>query len=474
MVKALLAVLALTLPLAVVAAPAYQVDKRGIALGEAVNLTLNARPGTLEGLDLAPLRRNFEIRDQTLNHAAAGDSLGMTLYPLRAGHLSLALPGLAGRAPTVEVTDGSDRVPKVRFAVESAPAQPHVRQPFRLTVEACDDGGLLWKRPLLASRTGLAVRVLDEQQIDVTRDGARCTAHRWRWAVTPTAAGPAELTLPMLEAGKFGQPLRFPPPPAQFDVLPVPAWLPAEAAVGPVTVEGAALPASWPVDRPLAWRFTIVGGYSPSAVKTLLTTQLAGHPGFAHYSPVVEPVAADDGVAAPAYAVTVYVLPDKRGPLAFPRLAWPWFDPASGQMRRTELAGGRPVVTIFDPARQWLIRGGLGLVGLVILAFAARAGYRAFRWRRARRQGLARIDAAATPGQLAAALRAFRLVPDAEPAPTLGVWLAEMGSGAPGVAPAVARLEGICYGAVPGDVGPIRRELLDRLQRARRPLGRVA
>ena len=99
-------------------------------------------------------------------------------------------------------------------------------------LEACDDGMLLWKRPSLPSSEGLLLRPLGETEIITQRGGQRCTAHRWHWALLPTAAGQATVHLPVMEASKFGKRLRFAPPTLTVTAQALPAWLPTEAAVG--------------------------------------------------------------------------------------------------------------------------------------------------------------------------------------------------------------------------------------------------
>lgn len=447
------------------AAPAYQVDKREVALGEAISLTLNARPGVLDKIDLAPLARAFELRDRSLSHDPHSESLSVTLYPLAVGRFDLHIPGLPGRAPTVRVDEQSDKVPKVRFRIELDPEHPAARQPFRLTLEACDDGSLLWKRPGLGTVEGLYIRNLPERQFDAERDGERCTAHSWQWAVTPGAAGAFTLPLPTLEAGKFGEQLRYRAPQVQFDIQPIPEWLPLAAAVGKVDIQADTPPPRWPLDRPLVRHFVVDGAYSQSSLEKLLALQLAGQPAFGRYAPTVAALPPDGDSAMPRFDVTLYASPDTAGRLVFPDLIFPWFDPASGRLLDAGLPAAQ--VAIFDPQRARLLRLGYGALAALGLVLLAAYLYRAMRWRLARRRSLARIAAAQSPQQLAAALRAFSLTPDAGPAPSLGIWLAGMPRSGPALPDLVARLEQACYGNRAGDVPPIRAALVAQLGRVR-------
>lgn len=444
------------------AATTYRVDRPRIALGEPLTLSLNARPGTLETLDLTPLAADFEIHARTLNRSEREDTLALTLYPLRLGHIVLPDLGLPGRPLAVDVDDQSDTVPKVRLRLETDPAQPYARQPTRLTLEACDDGSLDWKRPILPIREGFTLRPLGEQQRVVERDGERCTAHRWHWSLLPTAAGDLDLHPPMLDAGKFGQRLRFPSPASHLDIRPVPAWLPAEVAVGKPRVDAVPLPASWPMQRPLAWRIEIAGGYGADALKRLLELQLAGHPAFAAYPPSVESLPPDSADAAmPRLAVTLYAVPDQSGPFAVPALVLPWFDPADGHLKSLTLPGRG--LDIVNPLHAKLWRGGLGLLGLASLALLARRTYRAARWRLARRRGLQAIAEARDLPALILAVRGFSLETGTAPAPTLQAWRARQAMGGEGLTALIAFLEAAGYGAQPADPASLKNDLLKRL-----------
>jgi hypothetical protein len=426
-------------------AAAFQLDHPRIALGEPLTLTLSAKPGVLETLDLKPLSANFEIQGRNLNRSDQSEQLALTLYPLRTGKFVLPGLGLPGRAPSVQVDAESENVPKVRLSLAADPAAPYVRQPARLTLEVCDDGSLDWKRPLLPTREGVHLRPLGEQQLAAERDGESCTAHRWHWALLATAAGPLDLALPMLEAGKFGQRLRFPPPAAQLDIVRIPAWLPAEVAVGQPSISTAPLPETWPIERPLAWRIEITGGYSADAIRHLLSLQLAGHPEFASYPPSVEtlpPETAD--TATPRLAVTLYAVPYASGRLVFPALALPWFDPAASRLNSFVLPGRG--LEIVNPLHAQLRRGALVAFGLGIFAVLARYAYLAARWRIARRRGLKAIANCKDLPALIQAVRNFSLEPGTPAAATLGVWRERRALRADGLDELIELLEATRYG----------------------------
>lgn len=422
MVRTLAALAILSAVLPALAAPTYRLEPAKPVLGEPLTLTLTARPGTLDKIDLAPLSRDFEIHARTLGSDGREETLVLTLYPLHPGRIVLPELGLRGRPPAVMVAEQSDATPRVRFRVETAPETYHVRQPLRLTIEACDDGSLMWQRPQLATQEGLHLRPLNEEQLDVERDGERCTAHRWHWAVQPTAAGASVLPLPMLEANKFGQRLRYAPPQAKLEALPVPNWLPSDAAVGRPEVSVSATPRQWVLERPLAWRIEVRGGYGAEALNNLLRLQLAGLPQFSDYPPEVEEVRSDSGM--PLHVIRLYAVFRERGENRLPDLILPWYDPASGSMQQLQLQGAS--LDIVDPARQRIMAW---LSGLAVLMAALALGnllWRMLAWRLRRHRALAALNRVTDLAGLVRQLCAFSLRPKAPPAATLGEWRQRM------------------------------------------------
>jgi hypothetical protein len=460
----LAAFLLLAANLPALAAPAYKLEPASVALGEPVTLTLNSKPGTLGQLDLAPLAADFEILARALGGDGREETLVLTLYPLRTGRIALPNLGLRGRPPAVTVKEYSDTTPRVRFRIETAPEAYHVRQSLRLTIEACDDGSLMWQRPQLATREGLFMRPLNEEQIEVERESERCTAHRWHWAVLPTVAGATVLPLPMLEANKFGQRLRFPPPQARLDALTVPGWLPGDAAVGRPEISVSSLPAQWPLKRPLAWRMEIQGNYSAEALKNLLRLQLANQPQFSDYPPGVEELSSDSGV--PRYAVSLYALFAERGMAKLPDLVLPWYDPASDRLQQLSLPGAR--VQVFDPARQRLIWWVNALAGLAAAIALGALLWRMLGWRLRRYRALRELKHAADIDSLARQLCAFSLKPGVTPASTLGEWQRRMQAEAEtqGLAELVVAVEAARYGTLETELDSLLRQAISILANA--------
>ncbi|MDO9224649.1 MAG: hypothetical protein Q8M09_13105 [Pseudomonadota bacterium] len=435
-----------------------QLDLTTLALGEPLTLTLAG--GTLKQIDLAPLAVDFEARGRTLSRSGNEETLVLTLYPLRSGRLDLpALQAGAARSrpARVTVTAGSVDTPQVLFRVETDPAAPIQRQPTRLTLEACDDGSLDWKRPPLPLHAALYHRPLGEEQIDLERDGVRCTAHRWHWRVIPTQAGPLQLSLPMLEAGKFGRQLRFPAPAVAFTAAAVPAWLPLNVAIGLPHLTAEKQPETWPVQRPLAWRFEVVGGYSEEGLKTLLALLLHNQPGFNTYAPTLETLPGEDRNSPLTHLrVTIYADARETGPLRLPTLTLPWFDPVGGRLESLTLNGDE--VNIVNPALATLARGfalllAVGMTAALLVWMARRHA-----WRRHKRRRLAAVAASTDTEALLRAVRGFSLAARPRPAATLGVWRERLRAEArcEGLEALIDALERARYGGIADDFTALR------------------
>jgi hypothetical protein len=421
-VKALASFMLLAAAMPALAVQAYRIEPVTAALGEPITLTLTAQPGRLEKLDLSPVAMDFEINGRTLGGDGREETLVLTLYPLHKGRIALPNLGLPGRPPVVAITEHSNTTPQVHFYVETTPGTYHVRQSVRLTIEACDDGSLLWQRPQLATREGVFMRPLNEEQVDVERGGERCTAHRWHWSVLPTVAGVTVLPLPMLQASKFGQRLRFPPPEARLAALPVPGWLPSDVAIGRPEISVAHLPAQWPVKRPLAWKIGINGDYSADALKNLLRLQLENESQFANYAPSVKELVSESAV--PRYAITLYPLFQKPGEARLPDLVLPWYDPATESLQQLRLSGSR--LQVFDPSRQRLISGLLVMAALVTAFSFGCLLWRTLGWRLRRHRALAGLKHVTNIADLVRQLCAFSLHAETLPAATLGEWQQRM------------------------------------------------
>ncbi len=427
-----------------------QVDHAASPLGAPINLTFNAQGLPLEQLDLQPLARDFDLGPSTSSQSGDQQTLSLKLYPLHTGKIVVPVFRLGtatSRPITLHIIAGSDLVPDVISQLSIEPARLMVRQPGRLMLDICDDGSLLWKRPVLPTGDGLYQRPMGETQTQVMRDGAPCTLHRYVWDIMPTRAGVLSMRLPMLAASKFGTALRFPPPTLQFNAQAAPDWLPLAVPVGRLRVATDPLPARWPLHRPFPWTITVQGGLGADELRHLLMMQLAAHPQLTAYPPVLERLApASDSAAGFAWRAQIYVRPGRDGLLRLPRLVFPWFDPARGELQAATLPG-RDIV-VFNPLYRQLELAA-ALLGAAIAFFLA--GWRLRRYARrvlARRRCRQAIRAAPDAVALSRALRACACTPGMPPAPTVGRWWEHLPNKAktPDLAGRLHLLEAACYG----------------------------
>jgi hypothetical protein len=206
-----------------------QLDQSAVALGEPLSLTVQARGLDLDALDLTPLDARFEVFARTRSRGTDSEALVLTLYPRLAGAIPvppLQLDARRTRALPLTVTDGSEAVPRVTANWVLEPERPQVNQPARLSLSICDDGSLQWQRPALPTHAGRVLRILGEEAGEGERAGEACTLQRFHWALLATREGAATLGVPMLDASRFGQRLRFPGPSLDFEAAALPAWLP--------------------------------------------------------------------------------------------------------------------------------------------------------------------------------------------------------------------------------------------------------
>jgi hypothetical protein len=411
-----------------------QVDKRQLALGEPVTLSLSGPPGALAQINLAPLAKVVEIYAQSQSHNSREENLELVIYPLRTGRYALADLGLPATTPSITVLDASPTIPQVHLRIWAEPAHFYARQTVRLTLEACDDNSLLWTRPVMAISEAILSRPLGETPVAAhIINGQRCHAHRWHWAVTPTVAGALALPLPMLEASLFGKRLRYAPPATRLIAQSIPAWLPPETPVGTVTVRPEALPQAWAVERPVAWRIAVAGDYSAAALQHLLALQLRHSPLFAHYPPTVERDASMAHDASPRLQVTLYAVPMTTGEIATPALAFPYYDPQQKQLVTVRIPAQR--VTVVNPLQALLLLAIQIIVGGGLLLMAAWSLYRLTRWRRRRWRSLRAVRTAHDLASLTEAVCAFSITPHDTPTEKgLHAWQQGMQHGCQGAA----------------------------------------
>lgn len=470
MVKTLLLLTQLAAGLANATALTAQLDRTTVALGEPVSLTVQAQGLHLDALDVGPLGASFDVFGRTLSRSPDSETLVLTLYPRAAGMVDIPALHLETRrtaALPLTVSDGNESVPRVTAGWTLYPAMPWVNQPTRLTLAICDDGSLQWQRPLLSTHAGRIVRALSEDEGAGERAGEACILHRYHWSLLATREGVAELSVPMLDASRFGQRLRFPGPSLSFHAAALPAWLPAHVPPVAPIFQADPLPARWPLQRPLSWRFEVTGGYSADGLKALLDLQLRDTPALGNYPPLIETVAPDDpNSPLSRFVITLFWQPRVSGQVSLPTLRLPWYDPARGQLDSVRMAGN--TLTVFDPRWQRAGWVAAGLVGLLLLGVMVWQLSAMMRWRLARRRGLHAIRLARDIVELAHAVRRFSLT--GQPAaPSLGEWQRRLRleTGSCGAAEAVRQLEQQRFGQVAPELPALKQAFLQGLVRVR-------
>jgi hypothetical protein len=269
----------------------------------------------------------------------------------------------------------------------------------------------------------------------------------------------------MLEANKFGQRLRYLPPAVSFEALPVPGWLPAEAAIGRPQLKTGPLPIQWPIERPLAWRMEVAGGYSTEALRNLLRMQFANQALFAGYPPEVEELAGNGAEAR--HAITLFASASESGEAKFPDMVLPWYEPETGRLQQLRLPGAQ--LRFFDPVRQQLVLWG-GWVAVALAAIGIGYGlWRLLGWRYRRYRRLALLSRAEDAESLAQLLCRFSLRPQAPRAATLREWQRRMQAECEteGLDELVAYLERMRYGVGEVEFMKMRDDVLHCLTQAR-------
>lgn len=452
------------------AALTVHLDRTTVALGEPVVLTVQAQGLALDAFDAGPLGADFDVAGRTLNRGEGSETLVLTLYPRAAGVVQippLRLEGRRSAALPLTVTDGSASVPRVTSAWTLEPPAPAVNQPARLTLAICDDGSLQWQRPALPTHSGRLVHALGEDEGVGERAGEPCTLHRYHWALRATQGGAGTLAVPMLDASRFGQRLRFPGPVLGFQAVALPAWLPAHVPPLAPVVRAEPLPARWQLERPLSWRIEVTGGYSADGLKALIDLQLRESPALGMYPPLIEAAAPDDPDSPLSrYLVTLFLQPRASGELKLPTLRFPWYDVARGQLASVTLAG--KALTVFDP--RWRLAGQVAgwLAGALLLAGIVWQVRGMVRWRLARRRGLRAIREAQDIAGLARTVRQFSLTAEVG-APSLGEWLQRMrrDTAACDATDAVRQLEQHLYGQARFTLDALQQAFVRALARSR-------
>lgn len=473
----------LVLPAWASAALVARMDKADITLGEPVTVTVSsdlAKP-SLDDLKLNALQADFDIyrrssdtRTQTSGgRPVTNQTLTLVLYPLHAGRVlfpALHWGGASSFPLALRVRASSVDVPHVQFKLTLLPGRLLTRQSARLGLDIYDDGSLQWSPLWLPPPAGVHVRELASSQREEVINGVPVTVHRRSWAIMPLRAGTSEVKLPMLEALKFGERLRYMPPSLQFDTFPAPAYLPVYVPIGKIEVSSHPLVGTLILNRPVNWTLVVRGaGLSVEGLDKLL-------PAYAdtdamHFYPVqIDPIGAA-GTLVQTWRVVLPFKPIRAGNGQLPALVLPYYDPAHNRLESVVI---RPaMLTVVNPLWHELARSVMIAGTLIALAWLTYIGWQGYRRRQVRRGSLRKLEEAGNCIELSQALLNFDWGRGRLRVATLTQWLQAMtlrnGENA-ALRQLVLQLQVCCYG-VESEAGANYRRLHESARKLMRASG---
>jgi hypothetical protein len=395
-----------------------RLDAQESRLGEAVLLQVEARgkQPSLEGLELAPLAADFEVSNVTRSSETDRARLEATLYPLRAGVLTVpAFTAHGSRSKPLALTVRED--PELSVTARFAPEVIHERQHSILLITVRDKADRQWTLPARLEAPGLLLRPLGERQFEEGAGPDRVSVRELRWAVLGLKAGHRALTPPPLDGYQLGRRLRMPLPTAPLEVRPLPAYLPVSVPVGKPGFAVAPLPKQAQVGSALLWVLRIASpGFTPDAARALLRLPEGGQGGVRFYPASFHQEQSEQGLSV--LRVEIPMLFTRAGTARLPGLSLPYFDPATQRMEALRL--GATDIEVDDPF--WRRAAGVAAVAALLFAtgFLLYRGRVLWERRQARRAALQQVAQAATTGTLLRAVCDYAAAP--RPA-TLRQWL---------------------------------------------------
>lgn len=370
-------------------------------LGQPVSWTVAARGlPPLPSVSAAGLGADWLLQGQTSEGGSGPggtttQTLSLTLYPLRAG--TLTLPAMAAgtrRCPAraLRVADHAPGQPAQTIAAHVEPAQAMVGQPLRLVLDIGTSTVPSWQDvEVRASGALLGPPSLTTARIDGP-DGASIPVQRETWPLTPLHDGALDIAFGPLRATPLGQLVVFPGPTLRLAVRPLPAFWPPDAPVGHARLVADPAPAALPLRASGELRATLSGAQVGRDALLRSVGATAAPDGMRLYAARV--VAVDGGAdqAAPSWRITLPYRVLRGGVVAYPTLAVPYFDPVRGAPGLATAQWGR--VTVHDP-RPMRLAAAVGLTGGLVLALALarlaarrlRAALCRARWARIARRG---------------------------------------------------------------------------------------
>lgn len=403
-------------------------------IGHPLNWTVTARdlPQTLPAFTPPQFAPDWLLQGQ--QGASGSDAQGhreqssaLTLYPLRAGTLSLPavhLGTLQCPAQTVHVADAAQGEAPLQWRTRLDPAQPDRLQSVRVELQAIGGGNLVWDTPPARSAQAVLTPLANDSRTEVI-DGQPQQVQVFAWSALPLQSGPVTVDFGLLRAHAFGQLRVYAPPALTFVVKALPLWWPADGLVGKPQVQTLQASRTVQLGETGVWRLRFAAaGLDRAQVLRVMQAWRAQRSGTLQIADVdVRRSAEGEGLAADAqqWDVSVFFRARHAGVFTPQPIQLDYFDAHTALPAVVWHA--LPAVTVHDPRPQRLalaLGGGLALVGLLA---ALRAMVCCLRRRHRLQRALMRLAAADGADALRQAWLALPPGSVQPLAPTLDAWL---------------------------------------------------
>ncbi len=445
-------------------------DKTELTLGQSFILTLradNVAP-SLKQLPVDILKKDFVIVGTDIQEQGKSQFMSLRLYPLKAGLISippLSFAGLRSKALNLVILESSPDISSVLVHTGFASTHFVERQAVYFYIDVHHDGGLQWQPPRAPVTPDAHISALPPIQAVTNSDGT--VRQRYGYSLMPLRSGIIKISWPLLEASKFGEPLRYAIPPINLDVVAIPRYLPLHVPVGKVIVTASHSAPEVKINQPFNWEFVIHGtGLSEEALSKLIDFPESN--ALKVYPPQIE-IQENSSTVLQTAKFTVPAVPLKSGVVSLPRITFPYYDPRLGRIEAAAVPDG--VVRVFNPLAQWLRWVAMSLVVCLVLALILWKVIAYFRQFFAERAWLRRLAAA----QDAATLRHVLLAPNY--GGTLKQWMEryqkQFGSNA-ALQHQIERLNRISFSSAPrDDFSQLRQTLIFTLRNRPKKSARV-
>ena len=333
---------------------------------------------------------------------AAGHStqtLRLVLYPLASGALSLPAVragSLGCPQRRVRIADSEPGQAPLYLAAHALAARPVVGQALRVDLDIGAGGALDW-RPVRTGSDDGVLRAVSTVSTEVQVGGRRIAVQRQSWSYTPTRAGTATIRFGLLRATPFGKLRVYRVAPLRMQVAGLPAYWPADAAVGRARLRIEPAPRRLDVGAAGVLRASLSGAQIGRAELLRLLARSARRvdPALRMDPPRVSLDPASAHALAAVWDIEWPFRVLRGGAARYPRLRVPYYDPLRGAPQLAVADWG--ALRVHDPRPLRLLEACALVGGAVLLlallragVLAARAGLVRARWHRIARRGDAR------------------------------------------------------------------------------------